>query len=265
VKVPSQLHVPDGVRVRTFPTHDDGRFIWIWPGNAAAADLTPPPRLPALTEPAWSHFGGTTTIEAGLLLLHEHLLDLTHFWVGLPGSSPGELSELPPLSEIEVTETTVGYRRTHPPAPLVGWEAVATGLDPSARFSHRDSATFASPALQVMTWEIDGGDDTVFDHVIVRALTPETDSRTKVTWLTGYNYADRQPHAIHTLRTVVADTIQQDASMVEMVQANLTPGAVSTPGSHRAAGMVALLADTAALTATRIVRAMIDRETGRSR
>lgn len=262
VRVPSQSQVPDGIRVRRFPTHDDGRFVWIWPGNVGTAALEPPPRLPALAEPGWRRFAGSASVDAGLLLLHEHLLDITHYWVGLPESSPADLGELPRLDEVEVTETTVSYRRTHPPAALVGWEASATGLDSSGRYVHRDSATFVSPGLQLMTWDIDGDDGAVFEHAIIRALTPESSTRTRITWLAGFSYADQRPHAIHPVRTAVADTIQQDAAMVEMVQANLGTGTARPAGGHRAAGEIALLADAAALRATQIIRSLISRETG---
>jgi phenylpropionate dioxygenase-like ring-hydroxylating dioxygenase large terminal subunit len=261
VKVPSQPHVPDGIRVRRFPTYDDGVFVWIWPGIAAASALAPPPRLPAFAGPNWSSFSGATTVGAALLVLHEHLLDITHFWVGLPGTSPAGLRELSPLDEIEVSEATVSYHRMHPPTALAAWEAQATGLDPTGRFAHRDSATFVSPGLQLMTWDIDGSDGTTFEHVVIRALTPESTDRTRVSWLAAYNYADRRPDAVHTVRAVVAETLQQDAAMAEMVQANIGPPTSAVTG--RSAGEVSLLADAASLQAARIIRSMIAQESGR--
>lgn len=260
VLVPSQEHVPDGVRVRSFPTYDDGTFVWIWPGRRpGGATLSTPPRLPFADDPSWARFGGSMTVDANYVLLHEHLLDITHFWIGMPAASPATLRELAPLGKVRVTETSVDYRRSHPPTALAEWESQATGMPTTAHCAHRDSATFVSPGLQLMSWDIDAGDGTVYEHVVVRALTPETDARTRVSWVTAFGYADRRPQAIHTLRTVVADTLQQDATMVEMVQANLGPAGVSST-TGRAAGAVSLLADTAALKATRIIRELLARE-----
>jgi phenylpropionate dioxygenase-like ring-hydroxylating dioxygenase large terminal subunit len=259
INVPSQAHVPDGIQVRSFPTYEDGTFVWIWPGNPDAAKLAPPPHVPLIGDPSLSGFGGTMLVEADYVLLHEHLLDITHYWVGLAESSPATMEELTPLSEVEVTETRVAYHRTHRPAELVEWEAQATGLDPSGHFTHRDSATFVSPGLQLMTWDIESGDGTVFRHQIIRALTPESSRRTRVAWLIAHDYADRRPQAIHVLRTVVADTLRQDVAMVEMVQANLDP-AVSATSTGRRAGRVSVLADAAALKATQIIRNLVARE-----
>lgn len=263
VRVPSQPHVPSGMRVRSFPTHDDGRFVWIWTGVASIADVTPPPRLPLHDGPSWAHFTGAVTVEAGYVLLHEHLLDITHFWVGTPESSPAVLRDLPPLGDVQLSETTVSYHRAQPPAPLVDWEAEATGLATSARYVHRDSATFISPGLQLLSWSIDAADGTSFEHLLIRALTPETKDRTRVSWLTAYNYADRRPAAIHILRSVVTDTIHQDITMVEMVQANRPDGSDLRPGRGRGGGQVALVADAAALRAVAIIRGMVATETTR--
>ena len=39
VSVPTQDEIPVGARVRAFPVHDDGAFVWAWLGDPALAAL----------------------------------------------------------------------------------------------------------------------------------------------------------------------------------------------------------------------------------
>lgn len=257
VEVPSQAHVPEGTRVHSYPVREDGPYIWIWPGDPAAAALTPHPRLPWLADPSWTHFGGATVVEANYALLHEHHLDITHIWVGRPDLAPSDLDDLPPVREVEVSETSVAYHRSQPPAPLADWEALATGLDRTRKYPRRDTGAFVSPGLHVLRWELDGGEGSVFQHVRSQALTPESASRTHVFWRAAYNYAGDRPGAIHHLRAVVTDVMARDHALVESVQAN---AGVAEWG----AGQVNILADTAGLKARRILKAMLAKEAGPS-
>jgi len=257
VEIPSQAHVPAGTRVHGYPVHEAGPFVWIWPGDPAAAALTAPPELPWLTEPSWTHFGGSAVVEANYVLLHEHHLDITHIWVGRPDLTPSDLGGLPPINEVEVSETSVNYRRSQPPQPLADWEALATGLDRTRRYPRCDTGTFVSPGLHVLRWELDGGQKSVFRHVRIQAFTPESPTRTHVFWRAAYDYATDRPNAIHQLRSVVADIDDRDRALVEAVQRN-------AGDAEWGADQVNILADTAGLRARRIIKAMIAKEAGPS-
>ena len=41
VHVPTQSEIPVGARVRAFPVHEDGAFVWVWLGEACVG--RPPP------------------------------------------------------------------------------------------------------------------------------------------------------------------------------------------------------------------------------
>src|SRR5262245_25367785 len=43
VHVPTQPEVPYDVRVRSFPVHEDGSFVWLWAGDPRLAALRPAP------------------------------------------------------------------------------------------------------------------------------------------------------------------------------------------------------------------------------
>ena len=83
---------------------------------------------------------------------------------------------MPAFSDVEVTETTVSYTRVLPEALLTGWEADATGLDPSVAYHRREMGTFSSPALHRQRWDVETPTGEVFSTTRVHAITPESDN-----------------------------------------------------------------------------------------
>jgi nitrite reductase/ring-hydroxylating ferredoxin subunit len=53
VHVPSQALIPVDARVRTYPTVDDGVFVWVWPGDPRLAERRRPPVLGWLRDDDW--------------------------------------------------------------------------------------------------------------------------------------------------------------------------------------------------------------------
>ena len=123
VHVPTQSEIPVGARVRAFPLHEDGVFVWAWLGEPSLAALRPPPVTPWLSDPGWSTLGEVWETKADLLLLHENFADITHVAVVDPFIAPPVLRSSPPPLEVEVTETTVSFSRTYQPAPIPAWQA----------------------------------------------------------------------------------------------------------------------------------------------
>ena len=123
--------------------------MWVWLGDPRRAARAAPPRTPWLGDEGWSALGGTRTVAAGYLLLHENALDRTHFAYVHPDTSHRGYLEGPPPLEIEVSETSVSYARTFPAAPLAAWQSAATGLPPDTRCVQHESGVFVSPALHV--------------------------------------------------------------------------------------------------------------------
>jgi nitrite reductase/ring-hydroxylating ferredoxin subunit len=256
VRLPSQDNVPAGVCVRAFAVHEEPPLVWIWLGDVGASSLRPPPRLPWLTDAGWASFGDVFHVDANYLLLHEHFLDLTHIFQLYPEAVPPGLEGLPPLDEVEVSETSVSYTRVLPPTPLAEWEAEATGLSRDGTFVRREHGTFVSPALHVGRWAIDAGDAGVYEHVGVQAFTPESPTATHVFFQVARNYAtDRDVIAGH-LRSMLEDMAVQDISLLETIEYRGRPGA-GTRG-------VNVTADRAAVKARRIISAMVAAEAGRA-
>jgi phenylpropionate dioxygenase-like ring-hydroxylating dioxygenase large terminal subunit len=256
VRVPSQPNVPPGICVRRFPVREEPPFVWIWFGHPAGAALTSPPRLPWLLDDAWATFGLRREVAANYMLLHEHYLDLTYTLVVHPEVVPPGVERLPPLDDVEVSETSVSFRRSFPALPLAEWEAEATGLPREGSYERREYGTFVSPAVHVGRWQIRSGDDDVHELVRVQAFTPGTTVGSHLFLQVARNYAlDRNVVTQH-LETIFEEHAVTGARIVETVQA--------TAGHQGWARGAHVSADAAAVHARRIVNSMLAREAGRA-
>ncbi len=191
-RVPSQEQVPYGARVASYPVREKGGLVWVWLGEPALADLRPPTATPWLTDPAWETFGGQWETRARVLLLHENFADITHVAVVDPFISPPALAAAvaPPL-EVELTETTVGFRRDWPAAPMPAWQAKVAGCSATEAYPQREEGAFLSPGLWADRWDVlvpdaEGGTQSFrFTH----AVTPVDDRTTRHIWRVSRNFA----------------------------------------------------------------------------
>jgi phenylpropionate dioxygenase-like ring-hydroxylating dioxygenase large terminal subunit len=251
VAVPSQEHVPYGADVTGHPVREEGSLVWVWLGDPRRAGAAAPPRVPWLTDEAWSALGGLRTVAAGYLLLHENALDRTHFAYVHPDTSHRGYIEGPPPLEIEVTETSVSYARTFPAAPLTAWQSAATRLPPDTRCVQHESGVFVSPALHVDHMRIEA-DGAVFRTAFVRAFTPVDAGVTRVHWWSARDWAPGDRGVDEILRRVHERTMEEDEPLLEAIEATI---ARDGPGRR-----VNAAADAASVRAEQIVRRLVDEE-----
>lgn len=254
VRVPSQVHVPYGARVRSFPVREDAPFVWVWLGAPGRAGASEPPSLRPLHDPDWAGVGGALEIAANYMLLHDNALDRTHFpYVHAHRIHRGYVEDPPPL-RVEFTETQVSYSRTFEPAPLADWQAAATGLPADGAYVQRETGTFVSPALHVDEMDIIGPDSSVYRGVFVRAFTPVDETSTHVLWRGARNYAVGDAAVDERLREVYEGTMVEDQPLLEAIQER------SGPAGHA----VSATADAPAIRAYQIVETMLAEERGRT-
>lgn len=193
VAVPTQAHVPLGARVRAFPAHDDGALVWIWAGVPDLARLRPVPEVAWLRSPEWATFGQEWETAASLELLQDNFADISHVPVVDPVITPPVLAEgTPPPIEVEVSETSVAFTRSFPPAALAPWHAAALGLPAEARHRQREEGHFVSPGLWVDRWDVEvsghGRRDGLASFVFTHALTPLNGRATRHLWRVSRNF-----------------------------------------------------------------------------
>lgn len=258
IRMPSQPTVPLAALVAAFPVIERPPFVWIWMGEPLAASLHQPPTVAWLSSSRWVGSADVARVEANFVLLHEHYLDLTHMFVVHPEAIPPGISELPPMDGVEVSETTVAYSRRLPPAPLAEWERRATRLTTDRLYRRSEEGLFASPALHVGRYAIEGDDGTSYDHLRIQAFTPESSTSTHVFLQVARNYdLDRGPLTTY-LQTMFARLALRDREIVEVIQ------------RHRASAPlggwpnVNVTADRAATRTRMVIRKMVADEVGRS-
>lgn len=256
VRVPSQDKPPLGARVRAFPVHMSGPFVWVWMGTPGSARLRPPAAMSELTsEGNWASTGERRSVRAGFLLLHEHYLDLTNVFEMHAEMVPPGIEALPPLEEVEISEVSVSYARELPKAPLARWESAVSGLDSAEAFSRRETGTFVTPGLHRQTYTIGRADGPVFELVRLHGFTPETERSTHVFLQLAWRGTAVAVDAGPRLAEVFHAMAERDSAVLETVQRCLDED--QAPRRY-----VNVKADRAALRARRIVQSMIEEERG---
>jgi phenylpropionate dioxygenase-like ring-hydroxylating dioxygenase large terminal subunit len=259
VGVPSQEHVPPGIRVRTYPVREQGPFIWVWMGVPGAADLRQPPRMPWLAGPGkWASSLEYRQVKANYLLLHEHYLDLTNVFHMHPEAAPPDLHTLPPLDEVEVSEMSASYTRLTGPTRPAPWEQAVTGMGDDDRAPRFEEGIFVSPGLHVQRYIIDPGGERPLTLVRIQAFTPESEGVTHTYTEIARDFATDSPDVTEILRAMFHEMTVRDAALLETMQVRMA----EEDGERFPHRNINVKADRAALRARRIVRDMADEESG---
>jgi phenylpropionate dioxygenase-like ring-hydroxylating dioxygenase large terminal subunit len=73
--------LPSRARIYKYPSVEQDGLVWVWPGDPALADNHHPPRTVEIGSTDWETSNTEPMyVEAGVRLLIENLLDLTHFY-----------------------------------------------------------------------------------------------------------------------------------------------------------------------------------------
>lgn len=258
VRVPTQTEIPYGARVRSFPVHEQDGFVWVWFAEPGLAALRKPPSAAWLVDDSWSTLGDEWTTEASFMLLHENFADITHVAVVDPSFAPPVLSAGPvPLLEVEVTETSVSFGRSYPPAPLAGWHAELLGAERDAVFAQREEGRFVSPGLWIDSWEVDLNDGSSATFRFTHAVTPVTETSTRHGWRVSRNFAIGEDTSVQ-IAPLFNDYYERVRSILETMQ-----GVLSLDGPRPD---VHVAADAAALQVRKIVNRMVaDEQLGGAR
>jgi phenylpropionate dioxygenase-like ring-hydroxylating dioxygenase large terminal subunit len=255
VCVPTQPEVPTRMQVRSFPATEQPPFVWVWLGPPAAAENARPPKTAWLSHPGWTHFAQSWQVQANYMMVHEHYLDFSYAPVVHGDDLPPGLDRLPLHDEVEVRETSVAYQRTLPLAPLADWEAEATGLDRTQAYARTETGTFAAPSLHIQRWSIQA-DVSEYTTIRCHAITPETETSTRVFMWVSRNYALDSATTDAALNSFVDGLVQRDCAVIERAAAD--------NGYARWNAGIEFRADAAVLRARRIVAVMLAKEAGRS-
>ncbi len=259
VAVPTQANVPFGASVRSYPVHDDGTFVWVWPGDPGLAHLRPPPDTSWLRDPGWATFGDVWETAASVRLLLDNFADITHVPQVDPEIAPPALNagHTPPL-EVRVTETTVRFSRDFPPSPVAPWQAALMDVPADALHAQREEGEFYSPGLWVDRWHVKvsghGDADGTHSFLFAHALTPVDETTTRHVWRVSRNFAPTAA-ATGTLAPLMGRYYARVRVALETMQELVTEDGPRPE--------VSVAADAAAAAVHRIMDRLVADETGR--
>jgi vanillate O-demethylase monooxygenase subunit len=169
-----------------------------------------------------------------------------------PQETPPTIGRVPPLDEIQVSETSVTFSRKMPMAPLADWEAAATGLPRDRDYRRRHYGTFISPAVLAEGWDLFEADDHAFGQVRIQAVTPETPCSTHLFWRFSRNYGLDDEQVGQRLHAVFEQVMRVDIGVVETIQ--------TAVGYERSANGFHVSSDAGVLKVRRIIGSMLAQE-----
>ncbi len=257
VAVPTQDNVPFGAAVHCYPVHDDGSFVWVWPGEARLASLRPAPDTSWLRDPTWPTFGDAWETKASIALMLDNFADITHVVHVDPDIAPPALDAAPPPLQVTVTETTMRFSRDYPPAQLADWNAQVLELPADAAHAQREEGELIAPGLWVDRWHITvaghGEADGTHTFVFTHTLTPVDEQTTRHVWRVSRNFSPSRA-AEGTLAPIFERYYTRVRDVLETMQRM-----VDTDGRRPE---VRVAADAAASAVRRIMERLVSEETG---
>jgi vanillate O-demethylase monooxygenase subunit len=223
VRYPTQDTVPEIARVRSFPVIERGPFIWIWMGDDHVRQKTElPPELAWYLDKDWTCAGGYFTLNANYMLLHENVLDLTHFNY-LHVDTLGFTNF--PVLDYQHKGHSVGWEYNMTAADLPEDIAKLSGMSDPNILQSNASGWFLTPALHMVSGEVirkpnPETPERVQDY-ICHILTPISPTRSHYWWIVGNSMPlpEEAREKARTMRATMNEkAFAQDKAMLESIQ-----------------------------------------------
>jgi vanillate O-demethylase monooxygenase subunit len=218
-------------RVRAFPVVERYGFVWVWPGEAAAADPARIPQLHWADSPDWAYGGGLYHIACDYRLMIDNLMDLTHETYVHAGSiGQKEIDETPCATRVEGDEVVTTRFMEGIVAPPFWQMALRHNGVPHDQPVDRWQVCRFTPPSNVMI-EVGvalagaGGrnapDEAKASSIVVDFITPETDRSIWYFWGMARKFKPRDTTLTATLREGQGKVFAEDRDVLEAQQRNL--------------------------------------------
>jgi vanillate O-demethylase monooxygenase subunit len=220
--VPGQATVPKSARVRAYPVHESGPYVWIWMGDPDRADAATIPDHSTTYDPQWRIINDMRTLKARYGLVIDNLMDLSHeTFIHADTIGTDDVAGTP--ISTEVSGTTVRCFRHMENAPVPPFYRQSTGI--TTTIDRWQDIEFAVPALytlHVRVAEAGAPDERAFFSKVIYALTPETKTSTHDFWVITRKAPDERAAWID--RTALAfqnRVLREDVEALEALEDNL--------------------------------------------
>lgn len=223
IRVPGQERPPSGAKVKSYPTVERHKFIWVWIGDEKA-DPSNIPELFWMNHPDWAISEGYHHVCANYQLLNDNLLDLSHeTFVHSHTIGNAAVAESPLVVNAEG-----GVIRAH--RDMLNCEVPpfyvrATGF--TGRIDRWHTTIFTPPAFLVIeNGSMPAGSDKgearkqgiTRERRVLNLITPETETSSHYFWAIARCYSLDDAGLTDYIRSEVSRTFDEDKIILEAQQ-----------------------------------------------
>jgi vanillate O-demethylase monooxygenase subunit len=217
--------------VRAYPSIERHGFVWVWLGDAAAADPALLPVVPWDGQSGWAYGGGLYRIDCDYRLMIDNLMDLTHeTYVHADSIGQPDIDETPAATEVE-GQQVVTSRFMHGISAPPFWQAALreVGLPDEQPVDRWQVCRFTPPSNVMIEVGValagKGGivapdADKVYG-VVVDFITPETEHSIWYFWGMARRFGAGDAALTDRIREGQGRIFSEDREMLERQQRNL--------------------------------------------
>jgi vanillate monooxygenase len=226
VSVPGQSLVPPGAAVRRYPLVERHNWLWIWMGDADAADSGLIPGVFWRDDPGWVAWGAYWPVRCAYNLLIDIQLDNTHAPYVHPDTlGSGAITDTPP--KVERTATSVSAARWMMdvvPSPTF---ARALGTEDNVdrwllwEFSPPSLCAFDIGCAHAGTGAETGDRSQGITLHTAHFMTPESETSCHYFWSVGRNYKIDNEQITTAMDAEFSRIFREDVEIVEAQQNSL--------------------------------------------
>ena len=216
---------------RSFPLHEEHGFVWVWPGDAAKADVASIPKFEWLGNPQFGYGGGLYEIACDYRLMIDNLMDLTHeTYVHSTSIGQKEIDEVPCQTRVDGDHViTERYMEGIEAPPFWKMALRMNGL-PDDQLVDRWQICHFTPPSHIMievgvALQGHGGykapDEFKAASWVVDFITPETDTSIHYFWGMARKFKPQDAELTAQIREGQGKIFAEDQEMLERQQQNL--------------------------------------------
>ncbi|MCX7176192.1 MAG: aromatic ring-hydroxylating dioxygenase subunit alpha [Proteobacteria bacterium] len=223
ISMPSQEKLNPSACVRSFPVAEKHRFIWVWLGDSALADVSAIPDLHWNNDPAWAGDGKLLHVNCDYRLVVDNLMDLTHeTFVHNTSLGNRAVAEAPfTTTHSDTSATVTRWMRDIEPPPF--W---AEQLRQPGKVDRWQIINFQPPCTVTIDVGVapagsgapEGDRSRGVNGYVLNTITPESETSCHYFWAFCRNYRLSEQGVTQSLREGVSRVFAEDEVILEAQQ-----------------------------------------------
>jgi vanillate O-demethylase monooxygenase subunit len=218
-RIPGQGRIPASACVRQYPVVEQDRCIWVWTGDASAADTSRITRFPWMAMSAWRQTKLHARIEANYQLVIDNLLDLSHLtYVHSSTVGSPELADAARVDN-ELMDNVVKVSRWTfdvPPAPTYaqfGYSAGNVDRWQLTQFIAPSTLVIRNGSAKTGTGAETGPGEERWEFIVCHGVSPETDRVTNYFWAVTHDFLADDPAGAVEFHRQCHNVIHEDLAV----------------------------------------------------